>query len=150
MVYIANNIIFRDCCNGGPYGCTKCFRRPRLRIPNVVLDLRKCLLNWVKLGRIGRQINKRHLVLLQETHNGLGAMHGVVVHDQHPAAGQERQDEHLQIGDEALRRQRAGVQVGRLDPVLGEHRRRADGFAGRGGVFVVGALALAGAPMGQV
>ena len=88
MVYIPNNIIFRDCCNGGPYGFTKCFRRPRLTFPNVVLDLRKRLLNRVKLGRIGRLVGIRHFVLVQKPLDGLAAMHRVVVHDQELAADQ--------------------------------------------------------------
>ena len=51
---------------------------------------------------------------------------------------------HIQIGDEPLGRERAEVQEPPLDAVSGQHRRRADGRAGRGGFFVVDALALGG------
>ena len=51
---------------------------------------------------------------------------------------------HIQIGDEPLGRERAEVQELPLDAVSGQHRRRADGRAGRGGFFVVDALALGG------
>ena len=65
------------------------------------------------------------------------------------AADNESQHIHIQIGDEPLGRECAEIQVLRLDAMLGQHRRRADGLAGRGGLFVVDALALGGSAIVQ-
>ncbi len=76
-------------------------------------------------------------------------MHRVVVHYQEFAADNESQHIHIQIGDEPLGRECAEVLALRLDAVFGQHRRRADGLAGRGGLFVVDALALGGSAIVQ-
>ena len=64
-------------------------------------------------------------------------------------ADKESQHIHIQIGDEPLGCECAEIQVLRLDAMLGQHRRRADGLAGRGGLFVVDALALGGSAIAQ-
>ena len=76
-------------------------------------------------------------------------MHRVVVHYQEFAADKESQHIHIQIGDEPLGCECAEIQVLRLDAVFGQRRRRADGLAGRGGLFVVDALALGGSAIVQ-
>ena len=149
VIYISYDIVLGNRCNGTFQGVEKRFCRPWLAFSDMVLDLCKRLFNWVKLRRIGRQEGKRHLAVFQKPLHGLGAMHRVVVHDQELAAGHEGQHVHIQIGDEALGREGAEVPELPLDAVRGQHCRRADGHAGRGGPVVVDALALGGAAIVQ-
>lgn len=76
-------------------------------------------------------------MLFEKLGHNLGAVNGMVVHDQHLALRQEVKDMDLQITHKQLGIQASRVSPNRLDPLFGEHRRRVDRLAWRGGVCVI-------------
>ena len=97
MVYITNNIILRNGFDCGPYCSEKLIRKSRLELPHRMLYFRECLLNRIQLRRVARQIDVVHFVVFEKLGHDLGAVHGMVVHDQNLASRQELKDVDLQI-----------------------------------------------------
>ena len=131
MIEKPDCVAFRDGGEGRFQGVAQRLHRPWLVLLDVVLHFRERLFNRVEFGRVGRQEDVPHPAVGKELPEEPGAVDGVVVQDQHLAARQQAQHVQLEERGEPFRRQRAGEQPFRGNPVRAHRGGGVDGRAGR-------------------